>query len=198
MLMTGWCVDAPQRWTLGRLEWRCRRARRFLGSQITAWVHWITLVATLIGRRSRLIGGRRQLDYVVFMFRQVGAIFATMVVLWVGVGCGPGTATPEALRIGRGVYADNCSACHGNRGQGGVGPKLSNVRDTWPSCDSQQEWIGLGSEGWKIEHGPVYGADDTPIENVMPGQADNLTSERSQRWRRSNVSSTAAATRSPN
>jgi mono/diheme cytochrome c family protein len=98
-----------------------------------------------------------------------------MIVL--GVGCGAGTATPQSLRVGRGVYADNCSVCHGNRGQGGVGPSLSNVRETWPSCDAHQEWIALGSEGWKVEHGPLYGADDTPITKVMPGQAQTLTTE---------------------
>ena len=109
------------------------------------------------------------------MIRQAGVIVATMIVL--GVGCGPGSATPEALRIGRGVYADNCSACHGNRGQGGVGPSRSGVRETWPSCDDHQEWIALGSEGWKTTHGPVYGADDAPIENVMPGQAQTLSAD---------------------
>lgn len=79
------------------------------------------------------------------------------------------------MRLGRGVYADNCSTCHGNRGQGGVGPSLSEVRDTWPSCDDHQEWITLGSEGWKTIYGPVYGANDALIENVMPGQAQTLT-----------------------
>ena len=93
----------------------------------------------------------------------------------VGIGCGPGTATPEALRAGRGVYGDSCSTCHGKRGQGGVGPSLSEVRDTWPSCDDHQDWIALGSEGWKTEHGPTYGADNTPITKVMPGQAETLT-----------------------
>ena len=97
------------------------------------------------------------------------------VMILVGIGCGPGTTTPEALRAGRGVYADTCSTCHGNRGQGGVGPSLAEVRDTWPSCDDHQQCIALGSEGWKAEHGPTYGADDTPITKVMPGQAETLT-----------------------
>jgi mono/diheme cytochrome c family protein len=107
------------------------------------------------------------------MIRDVGAVVITMIIL--GVGCGPGTATPAALREGRGVYGDKCSSCHGNRGQGGVGPSMSEVRDTWPSCDDHQEWIALGSEGWKTEHGPVYGANDARITQVMPGQAQTLT-----------------------
>lgn len=107
------------------------------------------------------------------MIGRVGAVVAFMIV--VGVSCGPGSATPESLRVGRGVYADHCSSCHGNRGQGGVGPSLSEVRDTWPDCDDQQEWIALGSEGWTVEYGPTYGADDAPITNVMPGRAETLT-----------------------
>lgn len=107
------------------------------------------------------------------MFWRVGAVLVFIVV--VGFGCGPGAVTSESLRVGRGVYGDRCSSCHGTRGQGGVGPSLSDVRDTWPSCDDHQEWISLGSEGWKLEHGPVYGADDSRITRVMPGQADELT-----------------------
>lgn len=107
------------------------------------------------------------------VIRRLGAVVATMIVL--GVSCGPGTATPSALRDGRGVYGDNCSSCHGSRGQGGVGPSLDGVLDTWPSCNDHQEWIALGSEAWTTEHGPVYGANDTPITNVMPGQAGTLT-----------------------
>lgn len=109
------------------------------------------------------------------MIRHVGAIVATMIV--VGVSCGPGSAAPAALRLGRSVYGDRCSACHGNRGQGGVGPSLSEVRTTWPICAEHQEWIALGSEGWKTEHGAVYGASDTPITKVMPGHAQTLSAD---------------------
>ena len=105
--------------------------------------------------------------------RQAGVTIVAMIVI--GVSCGPGSATPTALRDGRGVYADNCSTCHGNRGQGGVGPALSDVRETWPSCDDHQAWIALGTEGWKAERGPVYGATDIPVTKVMPPHADRLS-----------------------
>jgi mono/diheme cytochrome c family protein len=93
----------------------------------------------------------------------------------IGVSCGPGSATSESLRAGRNVYGDRCSACHGNRGQGGVGPSLSDVLETWPDCVDQQEWIALGSERWKAEHGPTYGANDAPVTKVMPEHANTLT-----------------------
>jgi hypothetical protein len=107
------------------------------------------------------------------VFRQVAAVIAVMVVI--GVGCGSGSATSGPLRTGRGVYADRCSSCHGNRGQGGVGPTLEHVLETWPDCTDQQDWIALGSERWKAERGPTYGADDAPITKVMPEHSETLT-----------------------
>lgn len=107
------------------------------------------------------------------MIRHVGAVVAVMVVI--AVSCGPGSATSESLRAGRGVYGDRCSACHGNRGQGGVGPSLSDVLETWPDCVDQQEWIALGSERWKTEYGPTYGANDVLVTKVMPEHANTLT-----------------------
>ncbi len=81
------------------------------------------------------------------------------------------------MRAGRDVYGDRCSACHGNRGQGGVAPSLADVLDTWPDCADHQDWISLGSERWKIERGPTYGADDAPVTQVMPEHATTLTSD---------------------
>ena len=107
------------------------------------------------------------------MIRNIGVVVAVMIVI--AIGCGPGSATSESLRTGRGVYGDRCSACHGNRGQGGVGPSLADVLDTWPDCSDQQEWIALGSEGWKAEHGPTYGANSIPVDKVMPEHATTLT-----------------------
>lgn len=109
------------------------------------------------------------------MVRPIATVMLTMVLI--AVGCGPGESGSPELRTGRSIYADRCATCHGNRGQGGVGPALDQVLATWPSCDDQQRWISLGSEGWKELVGPTYGANDAPIDKVMPGQAD-LISER--------------------
>lgn len=65
------------------------------------------------------------------------------------------------------VFA-TCAACHGTTGTGGVGPALAAVRETFPDCRTHIDWIRLGSEGWKAEVGPTYGANDTPIDKVMP------------------------------
>ncbi len=107
------------------------------------------------------------------MIRRIAAVVAVIVVL--GVSCGPGPVTSESLRTGRSVYGDRCSACHGDRGQGGVGPALSEVLGTFPDCAEHQEWISLGSERWKAERGLTYGAHDAPVERVMPEHATTLT-----------------------
>jgi mono/diheme cytochrome c family protein len=107
------------------------------------------------------------------MLRPMG-IFVVVAVL-IGVACGPSGPTAPELRAGREVYGNVCSTCHGNRGQGGVGPALDRVLSTWPSCADHQRWIALGSEGWKAEVGPTYGANDLEITKVMPGQSDSLT-----------------------
>ena len=109
------------------------------------------------------------------VIRQAGPTFVAMIVFGlIGVSCAPQSTSAE-LKTGRGVYADNCSTCHGSRGQGGVGAALSGVRETWPSCEDQKDWIALGTERWKAERGPVYGANDIPITKVMPPHADRLT-----------------------
>ncbi|MCE9622196.1 MAG: cytochrome c [Actinomycetia bacterium] len=107
------------------------------------------------------------------MLRRLGP-FAAFITL-VALACAPGGGTPEALRTGRSVYGDNCSSCHGNAGQGGVGPSLKNVLSTWPLCADQKEWITLGSEGWKEVHGPTYGANNAEIKTKMPAHADKLS-----------------------
>lgn len=109
------------------------------------------------------------------MQRRTGVLVATIIVSVLGAGCGASAPRYEALRTGRSVYADNCSTCHGKRGQGGVGPALSEVRDVWPSCSDQIEWITLGSDRWQLEHGPTYGALDHTIDKVMPGFDAKLT-----------------------
>ncbi|MDX1448712.1 MAG: hypothetical protein R3246_06565 [Acidimicrobiia bacterium] len=42
---------------------------------------------------------------------------------------------------------------------------------TFPDCETHVRWITLGSEGWKAEVGPTYGANDAEIDQVMPGFA---------------------------
>lgn len=100
----------------------------------------------------------------------IAAFFATAL-----VGCGGSDNSP--LAVGRSVYADTCSVCHGAGGEGGVGPALDEVNATFPSCDDQIEWISLGSDGWKAEYGDTYGAFAAPVNGGMPAQLESLKPE---------------------
>lgn len=102
-------------------------------------------------------------------------VMVVTVAIAIGVACGPSAPSSTELRSGRETYGNVCSTCHGNRGQGATGPSLDQVLTTWPSCADHQRWIALGSEGWKAEVGPTYGATETAITAVMPGQAETLT-----------------------
>ena len=88
--------------------------------------------------------------------------------------CG-GSDLSEDFKEGRTLYGDHCAVCHGSGGQGGIGPALDEVIETFPSCDAQVEWVSIGSERWKAEYGDTYGATEAPITAVMPQHDDRLT-----------------------
>jgi hypothetical protein len=51
------------------------------------------------------------------------------------------------------------------------------VLETWPSCDDQVEWITLGSNGWSVEVGSNYGAQEKPVQGGMPAFNADLTED---------------------
>ncbi len=73
----------------------------------------------------------------------------------------------------------SCAVCHGREGKGGAGPALAGVIATFPDCNTQVQWITLGSQGWKDEVGDTYGSAATPVEGSMPAFAS--LSERDRR-----------------
>jgi mono/diheme cytochrome c family protein len=93
------------------------------------------------------------------------------VVLAAGLGaCAqppPSLGNPD-LDAGQETYRSSCSACHGPTGAGISAPALSEVAATFPDCSIQQQWITLGSAGWKEEVGETYGAQEKKITAVMP------------------------------
>jgi mono/diheme cytochrome c family protein len=93
------------------------------------------------------------------------------------VGCGGSSPPDSPLAHGREIYGNVCSTCHGSTGMGGVGPSLSQVLVTWPSCSDHMEWISLGSNEWKKIHGDTYGANDAPVKGNMPKLSASLTPE---------------------
>ncbi len=92
--------------------------------------------------------------------------------------CGGGggeapVALSADLEAGRAVYQRLCATCHGQDGEGAVGPALSAVNETFVSCDDQMLWVALGSEQWKEQVGPRLG--DREITGVMPPFGQVLT-----------------------
>ncbi len=89
--------------------------------------------------------------------------------------CGGSGRTP-LLAEGRDLYTGKgCVACHGGRGEGGVGPALSQVAAVFPSCDTHLEWVRLGAVKWVEAHGPTYGTGGTVDKGVMPSSDDTMT-----------------------
>jgi mono/diheme cytochrome c family protein len=84
---------------------------------------------------------------------------------------GPAIVGSDDLAGGRDTFG-TCAACHGGNGTGGVGPALASVRETFPDCETQIEWVRLGSTGWQEEHGETYGAPGKPVNGGMPSFAE--------------------------
>lgn len=77
---------------------------------------------------------------------------------------------------GRDLYTGKgCSACHGGSGEGGTGPALAGVAETFARCADQVEWVRLGAQKWGEEHGDTYGATAKPNSGVMPSFEEAMT-----------------------
>ena len=90
---------------------------------------------------------------------------------------GQASADDDPLVMGREVYGRVCSACHGPTGEGGAGPPLVDLLETFPTCEQHILWVELGSNRWKDEVGPTYGATDKEVTGVMPSFQESLTAD---------------------
>lgn len=107
------------------------------------------------------------------------AALATLVLSFVGfIRAGHvesfGGILPAALAdAGGSVYGTNCASCHGAKGGGGVGPKLSGgaVTATFPDPLDQVRWVLLGSEGG----GALYAKAGKTPKGGMPAFQGKLS-----------------------
>ena len=91
----------------------------------------------------------------------------------------PGGGTTDFLARGEALFTDTqvaCNVCHGNNGEGGVGPTFAGgaVLITFPSCADHVQWVQLGSTGWQAQVGAAYGAQGTLSKGGMPAFGDAL------------------------
>jgi mono/diheme cytochrome c family protein len=105
---------------------------------------------------------------------------ATLVVLFVACASGPESLGDPNLDAGHEVFGRVCAACHGGNGTGASAPALTSVLETFPDCETHRQWVTIGSDRWKDEVGPVYGAPGKEITAVMPSFDAVLTDEEIQ------------------
>lgn len=105
-------------------------------------------------------------------------LLAIVVVAVIGSACAQSTSqlSPD-IEEGREIYRDRCATCHGGNGEGGAGPALAGVIETFSSCDDHKQWVSLGSQRFKSEVGPTYGDGGKEITGVMPEFSTSLTNE---------------------
>ena len=108
------------------------------------------------------------------------ALAAMLIVVVAACASGPESLGDPNLDAGREIFGRVCSSCHGGTGSGGSAPALTSVLETFPDCETHRQWVTLGSERWKEEVGPVYGASGKEITAIMPSFGAILTDEEIQ------------------
>jgi cytochrome c oxidase cbb3-type subunit 3 len=79
------------------------------------------------------------------------------------------------IAAGNALYTKNCLACHGDRGQGGVGPNLTddywlhggNIKDIFKSI--KYGWQEKGMKAWKDDFSPQQLAEITSFVKSLHG-----------------------------
>ncbi|MGB0386871.1 MAG: c-type cytochrome [Ardenticatenaceae bacterium] len=89
--------------------------------------------------RKKELPSRRRPSNTLILAGIVGAVFVLLVLglMWRAGGGGTATdiAPPEVLAQGETVYQENCVACHGENGQGYIGPALNGSAHAWHHPD---------------------------------------------------------------
>lgn len=97
----------------------------------------------------------------------------------VGGGSTDFVALGQSIYMGQEISAVNCAGCHGAGGGGGVGPALNGVLTVFGACQSQVEWVGLGTSGFQGVGRSTYGDTNKQVGGAgnMPGFASSLSAE---------------------
>ena len=91
------------------------------------------------------------------------------------------TAPTDPLVLGQQIFhSKGCSGCHGNAGEGGVGPKLAGgeAKLTFPDIQDQISWVTTGSSpftGKKYGDPNRAGGQHGPASGGMPAFGGTLS-----------------------
>lgn len=92
-------------------------------------------------------------------------------------GRGPaGGGGADFIAVGEEIFTD-CAGCHGPQGEGGVGPALGSVLNTFSACEDHIQWVELGSSGFQAEGRSTYGDTAKPVTQGMPPFGGSLSPE---------------------
>lgn len=81
----------------------------------------------------------------------------------------PKPTESERIALGAQRYATYCAACHGDRGQGRIGPALDATQHAWHHPDAQlREFITQGKWG-PLTQMPAFGEalSDSEVEAII-------------------------------
>ena len=97
-----------------------------------------------------------------FWVMPVLAFLPIWAVIYVNTLSKPYSNVPTQIAEGALVFSNNCSACHGSQGEGGVGRQLNDgeVLKTFPNIADQLEFVWIGDQGIGIGNG--YGNPNRP------------------------------------
>ncbi len=102
------------------------------------------------------------------------SVVALLVGALLGSACADAAPADPDYLAGRTIFR-TCANCHGPSGEGGAGPALPGILDTFAACSDHVEWIRLGSDRWLAEVGSIYGDREQPVAGGMPSFAEALT-----------------------
>ena len=109
------------------------------------------------------------------MRRTGGLALAAALLAACASGGTAGQALGPDLDAGRQVFGRVCASCHGGNGEGGAGPALASVIETFGDCEDHIRWVTVGSERHKEELGPTFGDAGKEITGIMPSFESVLT-----------------------
>jgi len=116
---------------------------------------WLVALATAVALVSAACGGGG--NSTVTAASTTGSGGTTTTKAGGGSSSGSGEDLEGDLSEGETAYKAQCASCHGQNGEGGVGPAMNTVKTVFPNAQDQIDWV---KEKATAASGP-YGANNS-------------------------------------